>query len=825
MSISKFYNEIKDVMDERGVETPYKKGLQLYFPNTDYTYPFKCDGYMEPCVNGNTFRLIIEYKLDELLNDAAGRAKVLIQVVWYLKMFELDGKILPNVCLVGDKNECFALQTNPLLKYLDSDVDWNTAPSQAHSNYPNLVYDISKDEEINPFVFIVNDSFSFKSVAEKIVDLAKNTQRYVRVTEHNISNIFDYFCKNVLKGKTKLNGHDLVGVFMGVLNDHDNYYIHPKKMNTLVCKGTEIHIDGNAFMSFFGYFDRNYTLQEKERMTSIADRLIEDADRRIKGDFWTPTLFVDYAHKMLENELGEDWKDEFVVWDNCWGTGNLTRDYRFNELYCSTLFQSELNIGDKYNNEAIKFQFDFLNDYIPEPNALVEYKSNLPESLINTLKQNKPIVFFLNPPYATSSSNFGAGNKSTKGVGSCDSVIKKEMVKNKMDNASKNLYAQFLYRIMRIKQTYGLTHCYIGLYSPSLFLTGPSWSVFREHFLKEFLFKYGCQFKAGHFSNVSNDWGISFTIWECGETSNKSCFNFDLIDDIDGEIRVIDKKMVYNIDGKTSAKEWIKQPIRGISISERPTLSSALSIKTGKNCKTKINQNAIGCYSNMGNNVDQNQQKVSIFTSCDSSNANGLSIMNENYERVVSLFAARRLVDKNWMNWADEYLAPDETHAKWREYVNDSIVYSIFESKSNQSSLRQIDFKEKKWNIKNEFFFMDREEIMRLAEENGFDECYNDARTSKQRYVYEKLKNITLSQKAQAVLEKAIAITRNTFRFRDIFNGLHPEYQIMNWDCGWYQIKALAKEYDKSEYEEFVKLYKALENKMRPMVYELGFLK
>ena len=62
---------------------------------------------------------------------------------------------------------------------------------------------------------------------------------------------------------------------------------------------------------------------------------------------------------MLENELGEDWKDEFVVWDNCWGTGNLTRDYRFNELYCSTLFQSELNIGDKYNNEAIKFQFDF----------------------------------------------------------------------------------------------------------------------------------------------------------------------------------------------------------------------------------------------------------------------------------------------------------------------------------------------------------------------------------------------------------------------------------------------------------------------------------
>ena len=170
MSRSKFYDAIKDVVDERGVETPFKNGLTLYFPNTDYTYPFKCDGYMEPVVNGNKFRLIIEYKLDELLNDKAGKAKVLIQVVWYLKRFELDGKIIPNVCLVGDKNECFALQTNPLLKYLDEDVDWDTAPSQAHVNYPEVVVKIANDAEINPFVFNIDENFSFKVVAEKIKD-------------------------------------------------------------------------------------------------------------------------------------------------------------------------------------------------------------------------------------------------------------------------------------------------------------------------------------------------------------------------------------------------------------------------------------------------------------------------------------------------------------------------------------------------------------------------------------------------------------------------------------------------------------------------------
>ena len=825
MSRSKFYDAIKDVIDERGVETPYKNGLKLYFPNTDYTYPFKCDGYMEPVVNGNKFRLIIEYKLDELLNDKSGKAKVLIQVIWYLKKFELDGKIIPNVCLVGDKNECFALHTNPLLKYLDEDVDWGTAPSQAYVTYPELVVKIANDAEINPFVFIVDENFSFKVVAEKIKDLACNIQRYVRVTDHNISNIFDYFCKNVLKGKNKLNGHDLVGIFMGVLNDQTNYYQHPTKPNILVCNGKNVNMDGSNFKSFFSYFDRNYTPQEKMRMTSIADRLIEDADRRMKGDFWTPTLFVDYAHHMLECELGEDWKELYVVWDNCWGSGNLTRDYHFGELYCSTLFQSELDMGDKYNNEATKFQFDFLNDYIPVPEELIVYKSNLPEDLVAALKQDKPIVFFLNPPYATSSSNFGAGNNSTKGAGSCDSAIKNDMVRNKMDNASKNLYAQFLYRIMKIKQSYGLTHCYIGLYSPCLFLTGPSWAVFRKYFLKEFSFKKGCQFKAGHFSDVSNDWGISFTIWECGETTDKSNFYFDLIDDTGGEIKVVGNKIVYNIDGKVSAKEWIKQPIKGISIEEKPTFSSALSVKEGKNCNTKINRNALGCYSNMGNNVDQNQQKVSIFTSCDSSNANGLSIMPDNFERVMTLFSARRLVDKNWINWADEYLAPNESHPKWNEYVNDSIVYSLFESKSNQASLRQIEFKDRKWNIYNEFFWMSKDEILQLASDNQLDECYNDARTAKDRFVYQKLQTITLSPEAQAVLNKANEIVRSTFLFRELFDGSHPEYQIMNWDCGWYQIKALAKEYGKNQLDEFNVLYKALADKMRPMVFTLGFLK
>ena len=113
---------------------------------------------------------------------------------------------------------------------------------------------------------------------------------------------------------------------------------------------------------------------------------------------------------------------------------------------------------------------------------------------------------------------------------------------------------------------------------------------------------------------------------------------------------------------------------------------------------------------------------------------------------------------------------------------------------------------------------MSKEEIMKLSNENNFDFTYNDAKVSDERYVYKILKEITLSKEAQDVLDKAIELTRKSFKYRELFNQEHPEYQIMNWDCGWYQIKAVLKEYFAQDLKEFQELYKILADKMRPMV-------
>lgn len=807
MAKSKFYELIKNSHIEKDIENVYTQGINLYFPEATIEHPFACDAFVSTKTRNNKLlNLVIEYKFDEDFKSKVTRAKVISQVLFYLKRFEQNGYILPNIVMVGDLNECFVFHSNDIISYLDEDIDWSTAPSCAYINNPDLVMKIAEDENINPFIFDINEHFSFKEVVEKIYDLADNIQRYVHVTEHNIATIFEYFNKNVIVNKKKISANDLVAIFIGVITKNENYYVHPTKKGTLFSPFGEIKIDNRGFNSFFSYFNRNYTPQEKMRFSEISDRLIEDTNRRNKGEFYTPTLFVDYAHNMIAKQFGEDWKEKYVVWDNCAGSKNLTRDYYFKELYSSTLEKAELDISAHYNKEATSFQFDFLNDSL----------DNLPKGLLKAFEENKPIIFFMNPPYATAGVQ---SSDSKKGV--AKTMINEQMLKDKVGASAQNLYAQFIYRIMMIKRKYNLTNCHIAMFTPTLYLSGSSWKGFRKEFFKDFAYTDGCTFRASHFADVADNWGIAFSIWNNGENCEAGCFNHKLIDCVNGEdgITKIGEKVIYNLDVNESASQWCKVVNKGTI--EVPNMSNALNIKENSYL---IAEGYIGYMYNKSNNVDKNTQEVALFSTM-FSDAHGIHVLPTNFTRCTSLFAARKLVEKTWVNSKDEYLAPNTEHENWQEFENDSIVYSLFHSASNQSSLRQIEYKGKLWDIKNEFFWMSKNEMMALANENGNDHCYNDARVSSERYVYTLLQGITLSEEAKAVLDKACELVRKTFKYRMMFDEDNENYQINNWDCGWYQIKALAKEYAKEDFEEFKVLYKKLSDKMLPMVYELGFLK
>ena len=804
------FESLKQTKIEREVEDFYNSALAVYFPNNIITHPYACDGLLEATIDDKLFKLIIEYKYNEDFKSKTARAKVILQAIFYIKQFEINGQIIPNVCLIGDKNECFVFHTNDIIKYLDEDVNWKVAPSGAAVKYPELVLKLANDADINPFVFEINKDFDFELVANKIKDLALNVKRFIHITEHNISIVFDYFKSRVITNASKISANDIVAIFNGVITKSDNYFLHPNKNNILVSPFGNIQINGDAYNSFIGFFNREYSPKEKMRFAEISDRLIEDTNRRNKGEFYTPTLFVDYAHKMISETLGENWKNEYVVWDNCCGTKNLTRDYRFKELYCSTLEKAELDISEKYNPEGMSFCFDFLNDPIVGRDSLMGvYDDKLPKGLKDALLENKPIVFLLNPPYGKATGaggNLDAGTSHTK--------VKKLMQKENLDGSE--FIKQFLWRIVDIKRKFNLTNAYIGIFTKPTWLIKPQSYNFRKLFLNNFKYENGVMFQASEFANVSALWGITFNIWKCGISEERNNFIHQLIENKDGEIKIIQDKVLYNFDNlniKTTS-EFVTEKIVG-----KKTKKIFICCDNIKNFEYHMDYGNI--YDNyladirvVANDISANSWSC-ITNVYPMSGGGHLQLTKDNIFESSIVLALRTLIQTNWIIDKDMYNMNVEIPISFR---NDAFVYSIFGNYCCSIKLGNDQ-------LKNEFFWMSKQEIEDLANTYKNDDCYADVHTASERFVYQKLQEIELSPEAQAVLDKANEIVKKTFPYRNLYNDSHPEVQINNWDCGFYQIKMLCKEYMPDLLKEFKEIYKALADKMRPMVYELGFLK
>ena len=807
-------NKLKNACNEKDVENIYRTELLKLLPEAKITSPFKIDGLLED----GDIRTLLEFKYDLDLKSKTHQANVLIQILYYIKKFEEAGKPIPTTLFIGDKNECFALKTKAIQKYLLSEIDWEIAPSTAFKKNSQLLKAMVDDTNILPFVFDITETFSLKEVVSKIKVLSNNTVKKIKITPKNLTVVFDYFNNNVLDKRIKLETNEKVNLFVQLIINPSENYVLPTNNNVLVTSAFgKLVVNSHKFLSFFKHFEgQKYTAIEKEGLTSMCDRLIEDTIRRMKGEFYTPTVWVDEAHHMISDAFGSDWKERFIVWDCACGSGNLTRDYKFKELYCSTLEQSDLDTMNqmKYNPEACKFQFDFLNNEIESDLLDDNLKTRCPK-LYENIVAGKEILFLINPPYGTSS-NLQLGS-SKKGVAFTNTHNK--MKELKLGDSVKQLYAQFLYNISKIKNSK------IAVFSPISFVAGQKFNKFREYYFKSFCFQNGMLFQASEFADVKSNWAIAFSTWN-SSNQIKEKFPFSIKAIVNLKMSTLQKKHVYNVDKKTSLNKWARIDTKGIKQFDAPQLSTALNIKQkgyGKLCKKSL-----GYMWSCKNIPESNGTSVSLFTSTFSgSNSNGYSVFPFNFFKTTMLFSARKLIRSNWMNHKDEYIAPSEAvqqSIRYKQFNNDSIVYSLFNNSSQQSSLRQIEYNQKLWNIKNEFFWMDIEKLKQTAIIHNFDDVYRDAKTDHNRFVFNKLQNLYLSPIAQKVLDTAIELTVKSFEFRQILHNEHPEYHLNTWDAGYAQLKLIWKLYYKEEFKDFRNLYKELEDFLRPQVYELGFL-
>ncbi len=477
-------------LNEKDVENTYRHNFLKKFKDMEITSPFKCDGF--GVSKSHKVRVLMEYKDDVNLSNKADLVKVLAQSIFYIKSFYDKGIIPPSTVFIADRNECLALHVNDLIDYLDMDLDWKVAPSSAHT-ITDLVLALMNDDKLRPFVYKSDD---FDDCVQKIKDLTENVQRKVLVTDKNITEVFRYFEEKVL-GKVKLTTNEKANLFVQILVNKDDNFLHPvSKRKTVITKsfGEVPIVSREGFESFFAHFASSYSPSQKHKLAAVVDRIVEDTTRRRQGEFFTPAIWVDKAHEYIASVYGDDWKEKYVVWDPAWGTGNLTRDYQFKQLYVSTLNQSDIDTANQmgYNPEAVKFQYDFLND---------DYEK-LPEGLRKAIEEGRQIIVLMNPPYATSSNMVQGTSK--KGV--AVNIVNEIMKSNKMGDSAKQLYAQFMYRL----HSFG-GKINIGMFSNPSYLTGQKFQKFREVIICDYDFKGGFVMDASNFADVKS-WGLTFSI-------------------------------------------------------------------------------------------------------------------------------------------------------------------------------------------------------------------------------------------------------------------------------------------------------------------------
>lgn len=265
-----------------------------------------------------------------------------------------------------------------------------------------------------------------------------------------------------------------------------------------------------AHQEFWSVYERPPKSEFQASILERRDLLVPSDVRERKGAYFTPKIWVEKSQEYLAKALGQDYQEDYIIWDCAGGTGNLLRGlWNKANLYLSTLDHNDVAIiKDLASKNHLKllenqvFQFDFLNDDF--------FSDKMPKSLQEILKdeeKRKRLIIYINPPYAE------AGNKAKmSGTGEHKVKVARnnkvyETYKDLLGSGTNELFAQFFMRIYK-----ELDGCIMASFSTLKYLNSSHFKKFREVFKAKFL--EGFMVPSDSFDNVTGQFPIGFLVWD-----------------------------------------------------------------------------------------------------------------------------------------------------------------------------------------------------------------------------------------------------------------------------------------------------------------------
>ena len=476
----------------------------------------------------------------------------------------------------------------------------------------------------------------------------------------------------------------------------------------------------------------------------------------------------------------------------------------------STLDEADIDVmkATKTCVAAQRFQYDYLNDDITD-DGKIDYSltDKIPQGLRDAIAQGKKILVLINPPYgeATNSNNTGA-NSNSKNKQGISRTRASNIAKEKYGKASNELYTQFLARIVE-----EIPSATIAIFSKLKHVNAPTLSKFRNNWKADFL--DGFVVPSQCFEGLKGSFPIGFQIWKASQGSKEIVKTIE-VEVLNKSANPIGSKTFINPDQFELLTDWVTR----ISTNEEETipLKNAVTPATAKGDLRgkKWAEDAIGWLNCAGHDLQNASRKTMLFSSGYGS-ARGFFVTEKNLWKAATVFSVRRLIKPTWINDRDQFLQPiGELPVAFR---HDCLMWMLFNESNLSASADGLEWDDRTWSIVNHFIPFTETEV------NAPDRFESDL-------IVQYLVGKKLSKEGKRVMEEGRELWKAYFAHTDV-HAVRDELKLNRSDVGWYQIRTALKrrnasgDYVHVDFTAFDKAYDELGDKLRPQVFDLGFLK
>lgn len=647
----------------------------------------------------------IEYLWAEAKRGKANLDHALVQLILTIGKAQLHTRQSPPIYLGAfDATRIYFVPFHKLHDiFWMNDFNWSVTPSDHSSKEfslvaervqgiieeENLTFDFAKDvKELRKFIkknFIAGKEKTTKIPITKtnFITIYSKWEEAVRPTiaidwtnakEQGIISA-DFYLADLLSQE----GSTLTERLYVILRD--KHYRLIKGTDTLgMMEFREVHFSDNqrAYNDFWNKYQRPPKKAYWDFLLGRRDLLVPQDVRERKGSYFTPRLWVELSQQYLAEHFGDNWQEEYYVWDCAAGTGNLlnglSEKYR---IFASTLDEADVKVmQDRAANGANLlpehiFQFDFLNDEFDcgkLPKALYD--------IIQDEEKRKKLIIYINPPYAEAGDRKQLAKTGKNKEGTSIGNRTHTKYKAQLQRAGNELFAQFLIRIY-----HELSLCKIAEFSTLKTLQSSNFQEFRRNYRakleKIFLAP------ADTFDNVKGKFPIGFKIWDTA-----------IQEDFTGIIATIyDSKGQLYHDEHYSGQKSICLFSDYISswVAPEPLLDSRGKRLSGTVLLERRKKGCIGMMDSGRTDFSHsNLIRIEQELTTEKTHALLIYIYAHTLLKACVFLSVRLCIPATWINDRDQFATPFSSWESDAVFHSDCLAYTLFHGQNRISSQEGI---------------------------------------------------------------------------------------------------------------------------------------